>query len=144
MMPMLSMLTGRRQACVPICRVKMPYMGATLGERIRGARDAKKLSQQQLGDAVGVSRAAVSQWESSETKGLRPENLVAVADVLGVSIKWLVTGKGPKQPGDMEISKEAADFGKAWEQLPPDRRAALRAALHAFEEQEKDVIKGQN
>ncbi|PWV58865.1 helix-turn-helix domain-containing protein [Plasticicumulans acidivorans] len=67
-------------------------MSSTIGERIRIAREAKGWSQLKLGEAVGVSRAAVSQWESGESKGLKPENLVAAARELGVDIEWLVTG----------------------------------------------------
>ena len=36
----------------------------TLGERIALARKKAGLSQEQLGDQLGVSRQAVSKWES--------------------------------------------------------------------------------
>ena len=38
----------------------------TLGERIALARKKAGLSQEQLGDRPGVSRQAVSKWESSQ------------------------------------------------------------------------------
>ncbi len=38
----------------------------TLGERIALARKKAGLSQEQLGDRLGVSRQAVSKWESSQ------------------------------------------------------------------------------
>lgn len=40
-----------------------------IGERIRQARERKRLTQEQLGEAVGVSDAAVSQWK---TGGIQP------------------------------------------------------------------------
>jgi len=55
----------------------MPYI--KLGELIRKARREADLSQADLGKRVGVSRAAISQWESGETKSLRGKNLVRVA-----------------------------------------------------------------
>ena len=35
----------------------------TYGERIRREREAKGLTQEELAEAVGVSRQAVSKWE---------------------------------------------------------------------------------
>ena len=39
----------------------------SLGERIALARKQAGLSQEQLGEKLGVSRQAVSKWESSQT-----------------------------------------------------------------------------
>lgn len=36
----------------------------TLGERIQQLRKAQGLSQEGLGEAIGVSRQAVSKWET--------------------------------------------------------------------------------
>lgn len=51
----------------------------------------------ELAGAVGVSISAVLQWLGGTTKGLKPENLFAVSDALGVEARWLGTGKGPKE-----------------------------------------------
>lgn len=72
---------------------KITHMSKTLGDRIKRAREERGWNQQRLADAVGVSRSAVSQWESGETKGLKPDNLIAVAEVLRVTVPWLVRGE---------------------------------------------------
>lgn len=61
----------------------------SVGERIRQRREALGLSQSELGRRVGVSRAAVSQWESDA--GTRPStsHLLAAARVLGVTLNYL-------------------------------------------------------
>lgn len=51
------------------------------------------MTQQQLATMVGVKRESVSQWESGDSKSLKPENLLATADALEVDIRWLITGK---------------------------------------------------
>ena len=38
----------------------------TLGQRIQALRKEKGLSQEALGEALGVSRQAVSQWEADQ------------------------------------------------------------------------------
>ncbi len=62
-----------------------------IGERIRQARERKGLTQEQLGQIVGVSDAAVSQWE---TGGIQPaqKNLPKIAQALGVTRSWLLDG----------------------------------------------------
>lgn len=51
--------------------------GATLpaGKRLRALREARKWTQEQLGDALGVSKVAVSSWESESVlpSGANPE-----------------------------------------------------------------------
>lgn len=63
-------------------------LGHDLGERIRAARVKKGLTQEKLADALGVSKAAVSQWESNATCP-RKEYISALAEILGVTINWL-------------------------------------------------------
>ena len=68
----------------------------TLGERIAARRKELGLTQGDLARAVGISQAAVSQWENGETKNLRVDHLFAIADVLQVHPRWLGVGYGPK------------------------------------------------
>lgn len=46
----------------------------------------------QLAKRVGVSRGAVSLWLSGQTSNLKDTNIAKVADVLNVSVHWLVNG----------------------------------------------------
>jgi transcriptional regulator with XRE-family HTH domain len=65
----------------------------TIGDRIKATREALGLSQDELGKRVdGVSREAVSQWESDGTRP-RDARLEKIAAVLGVDYTWLRTGK---------------------------------------------------
>lgn len=68
---------------------------ASIGSRIREAREIRGISQTVLARRCGVSRAAVSQWESDATTPTGP-NLVSIASTLMVSPRWLAEGKGPR------------------------------------------------
>ena len=82
------------------------------------------MSQQDVADGVkkrtgeGLSRPAVAQWEGESTKGLRPENLIAVADLFLVNVRWLVTGNGPRLAADVKaLSETEARLVLMWRDL---------------------------
>lgn len=53
------------------------------------------MSQQALAEHLGVSRGAVSNWESANGCSPSVERLSRVATLCGVSFPWLATGQGP-------------------------------------------------
>lgn len=62
-----------------------------IGENIKKAREARGLSQQEFGEKIGASTAAISLFESGERKpGL--ESIGQMAKVLDVSLKELIEG----------------------------------------------------
>ena len=63
----------------------------TLGRRIQEARKAAGLSQESLGERLGVSRQAVSKWESGASDP-STVNLLALARLYGVSADELLRG----------------------------------------------------
>lgn len=65
-----------------------------LGQRIQQLRKAKGFSQEELADRVGVSRQAVSKWESGQTAP-DLERLLAVSRQLGTTTDYLLTGQHP-------------------------------------------------
>lgn len=67
-----------------------------LGDRIRQKRKERKLTLQQVGDAFGITRSSVSDWESGKT---RPDQdkLPKLAVLLGTSIDELLSESGGKR-----------------------------------------------
>ncbi len=68
-----------------------------LGENIYRLRTEKNMSQGDLADALEVSRQSVSKWENDSAVP-ELEKLVKMADIFGVSIDELVTGKEKAEP----------------------------------------------
>lgn len=87
----------------------------TVGDRLRTARLAAGLSQQQLADVIGATRSAIAQVEGGITNSLNAENLAKAAKHLGKTAVWLATGEGPEDgeamlnevmhalPGDAQV-----------------------------------------
>ena len=70
----------------------------TLGRRIQEARKAAGLSQESLGERLGVSRQAVSKWEADAAVP-ELENLIAMSRIFGVTIGALL-GVEPESAED--------------------------------------------
>jgi transcriptional regulator with XRE-family HTH domain len=67
--------------------------------RIKTLRKAAKLTQQEFGDKVGVSRVIVCRWETGESRP-SPENMDAIAAALKVPVWHLCT------PEDQLVKRE--------------------------------------
>lgn len=55
-----------------------------IGERLRKLRDAEGWSQQYVGDKVGVTRAAISQWEHGKIDSMKTEYVRKLARLFNV------------------------------------------------------------
>lgn len=80
---------------------------ATFGDRLAAARDAAGLSPAQLAKRVRVRPASLAAWEDDRAEP-RAHALKALADTLGVSMKWLMTGVGEGVPAPAELAREPA------------------------------------
>jgi HTH-type transcriptional regulator / antitoxin HipB len=60
-----------------------------LGQAIKYARQERNLTQEQLGDLVGVQKAQISKIENS-VKNARFETILKVFDALGAKVNFIV------------------------------------------------------
>lgn len=75
----------------------------SIGQRIRKARQAKRLTQEQLAAHFGISRVSITQWEKDDT---RPsiEKYDILAQALGGTPEYYMTGNGtPPQAASAKI-----------------------------------------
>lgn len=66
----------------------------TLPDRLAKARNHAGIEQEELAQAMGVSRQSISNWERGYAKPKRPY-VWAWADVTGVDRHWLLWGEEP-------------------------------------------------
>jgi transcriptional regulator with XRE-family HTH domain len=109
----------------------------TIHARIRQRREALRLTQAQLAEQLGVSYQTIQQWETepdpSNPKVLstapRRSRLTLVAQVLGVTEEWLITGRGPDGASHDPIAKQLMDI---YQSLPEHLQEALMQSANAF------------
>ena len=61
----------------------------TLGENIKNRREELKLSQEYVAEQLGVSRQAVSKWETGQSEPTA-SNLIQLAEVFDINLSELV------------------------------------------------------
>lgn len=89
----------------------------TVGNRIRKYRKlAGYNTQADFAEALNVSRAAVTQWETGVTKPLH-ENLIAISKICNIPLDVLITGTAYKNP----MARPQHGFGRvdAWDESTP-------------------------
>lgn len=82
----------------------------TLGSRLKSLRKTKKITQQQLADAIGVSKTSVIYWEKDDNIP-KHESLMALSTVLSVSPDFLLTGISSSTL-DSNVSSPIAIIGR--------------------------------
>ena len=92
----------------------------TLGEKIKEARKQCGLSQEQLAEKMAVSRSAVAKWEANN--GLPDvENLKALAQLLNVSVDYLLDDGEMIDEVVMREPYNLSDYGKGIKKKKKDR-----------------------
>lgn len=105
----------------------------TLREKLIVSRNKAGLSQMELADRLGVSRQAVSRWESGDTTPTM-DKLKSLAKIYGVSLDWLCSDAADRELP--EAAKPEADrppddapAGKEGEKKQTIRAIAIALAI---------------
>jgi transcriptional regulator with XRE-family HTH domain len=76
---------------VPTCGYPDPMIDQ-MGERIRQLRVARGMTQAQLAEKCGVTKSAVSQWESGSTNNIKIDPFLKLVEALGTDPHYLAYG----------------------------------------------------
>jgi transcriptional regulator with XRE-family HTH domain len=101
-------------------------MASAFGSRLRRLREAKKLTLQQVADAVGCTKAYI--WELEMKEGQRPsaERVYALAKVLGVTVEDLMEDQPREVPA---ASPEDVQFFREYAGMTDEDKQIYRDAL---------------
>ena len=102
----------------------------TTGEKIRELRKRLGLTQEELGDMIGVKKAAINKYETGVVVNLKKSVIAALAKALQVSPTELLSPDEP--PDDSPHTEEAKILAKGIDKLPPEQRAQALAVVRAM------------
>lgn len=94
-----------------------------LGDKIKSLRKERHITQNELANAVGLSRSSIGMIESNK-QGTGNDSLVKIADFFGVTVDYLLSEDDKKNEEDVtqiKLSKKAEkDIEKALAQTLED------------------------
>ena len=103
----------------------------TIADRIQSLRKSKGMSQEELADKVGVSRQAVSKWESEQaTPDL--DKVVIMSDIFEVTTDYLLKGIEPVKSDDHKTMADVIDQKVLTEKNGKRAKTAVKWLLIGF------------
>lgn len=106
----------------------------SFGENLRNVRKKKNITQEDLAEILGVSRQAISKWESDNGYP-ETEKLLVISEVLNISIDSLLNGSST-----LDVKQEIAEAESVKASNKLYTIDANKRKLAAFEEFGIDMI----
>lgn len=85
-----------------------------IGRMLRNRREYLELSQQEIADYVGVSKSAISRWESGEISNIGLSRIKLIAEKLNIDPVAIVMGSEYKETdaADLPTTSEFEEYFK--------------------------------
>ena len=101
-----------------------------IGKKIKEARIAKNLTQEDLGNIIGVQKSAIAKYESGRVVNIKRSTLQKIASALNIRPSELIFEKSPKESAAFHVKVisdlELMDTLKYYYQLTPENQKIVR------------------
>ena len=118
-----------------------------IGEKIKAARLAKGMTQEELGKILGVQKSAVAKYENGRIVNIKRSTLKKISDVLEIRPSELIFEKIEKDPiGTAELHFEILmdeDFVGMFPEfrsLDEQKRKIVKNLVHSLAETKKSEV----
>ena len=102
----------------------------TTGEKIKQLRKKLGMTQEELGNLIGVQKAAINKYETGVVVNLKKSTIASLARALHVSPVELLS---PEDSADFQpVTDEARILAKGIDKLPPEQREQALAVVRAM------------
>ena len=99
----------------------------SVGNRIASKRSELRLTLDELGQKVGVTKSTVNKWERGETASIKVDKFVKLAKALEVSVDWLLDG----YDNSIELTDDDKDLLGVFKGL--SRRDQIKLMSYAYQ-----------
>jgi transcriptional regulator with XRE-family HTH domain len=121
----------------PECKIKILDLGGIsveLGQKIKEARKAKGMTQQELGDVVGLQKSAIAKYESGRVVNIKRSTLQKIAGALNIRPSELIFDETPQGSADFHVriitDFELMDALKDYYKLSSDNQKMVRDLIY--------------
>ena len=109
-----------------------------IGQKIKDARLAKGLTQQELGDIVGVQKSAIAKYENGRVVNIKRSTLQKIASALEIRPSELLFDESPREAADLHV-RIITDFElmkalKVYYSLSEEKQRVVRELISSLSE----------
>jgi len=105
--------------------------------RIKELRKEKKLTQQDVADAMGISRRGFQKWENGDSQ-LKPEKAKQLADFFGVSVGYLLNYSNSKKDPFDDYIPTPREY-RSWQEFDYMQLSKTDLDFHDYEKLRKHL-----
>lgn len=105
--------------------------------RIKELRKEKKLTQQDVADAMGISRRGFQKWENGDSQ-LKPEKAKQLADFFGVSVAYLLNYSNSKKDPFDDYIPTPREY-RSWQEFDYMQLSKTDLDFHDYEKLRKHL-----
>lgn len=106
-----------------------------IGNKIKTARIAKGMTQEELGKHLGVQKSAIAKYESGRVVNIKRSTLKKISDILDIRASELIFDE-QKQSTEGELSYKQREFIRKVEGMSDDQIERLEQILALVEKTE--------
>lgn len=107
-----------------------------IGQKIREARLAKGMTQEELGGILGVQKSAIAKYENGRIVNIKRSTLKKISDVLGIRPSELIFEATPVETADLHakvlMDSDVMDMIEKYYSLSISEQAIVRKFIYSL------------
>ena len=109
-----------------------------IGKKIKEARLAKKLTQEELGNIVGLQKSAIAKYENGRVVNIKRSTLQKLAQALDLRGSDLIIESNPKEAAELSakvlLDGELMDVLEKYYTLSAEKQKMVRDLIRSLSE----------
>lgn len=110
-----------------------------IGKMIKEARLSKGLTQEELGNLVGVQKSAIAKYESGRVVNIKRSTLQKLAKALDLKGSDLIIGSNPKEAAELSarvlIDSDLREMVELYSTLAEDNKKIVKDLIRSLAKQ---------
>ena len=107
-----------------------------IGQKIKQARIAKGLTQEELGNLVGLQKSAIAKYENGRVVNIKRSTLQKLATALGLRGSDLIIEANPKEAAELSakvlLDSELMDAIEVYYTLTDEKQKMIRDLIRSM------------
>lgn len=109
-----------------------------IGQKIREARILKGLTQEELGNMIGLQKSAIAKYENGRVVNIKRSTLQKLAQALDLRGSDLIIEANPKEAAELSakvlLDSELMDAIEKYYTLTAEKQKMIRDLIHSLAE----------